>query len=104
MNIGIECTSIVLKSTLSECLCLYNIYNKCYFFIFCNCSSSRSIKRRKFDDELVESSLNVSSTTGFGPKVARTRTPSMSANSSTVGMLYFINKFSKCIYGNAVQI
>lgn len=47
-------------------------------------SSSRSIKRRKFDDELVESSLNVGSTAGFGPKVARTRTPSMSTTSTVV--------------------
>lgn len=40
------------------------------------CSSSRSIKRRKFDDELVESSLNVGGTNNIGPKVTRTRTQS----------------------------
>uniref|UniRef100_A0A1B6CT39 Microspherule protein 1 n=1 Tax=Clastoptera arizonana TaxID=38151 RepID=A0A1B6CT39_9HEMI len=45
-------------------------------------SSSRSIKRRKFDDELVESSLNVGSAGGFGPKVARIRTPSGSTIST----------------------
>ncbi|XP_054277295.1 microspherule protein 1 isoform X2 [Macrosteles quadrilineatus] len=49
-------------------------------------SSSRSIKRRKFDDELVESSLNVGGTAGLSGKVPRTRTPSTStaiASSST---------------------
>ncbi|XP_046661159.1 microspherule protein 1-like isoform X3 [Homalodisca vitripennis] len=46
-------------------------------------SSSRSIKRRKFDDELVESSLNVGSTASLSGKVPRTRTPSMSVASTS---------------------
>lgn len=50
--------------------------------------SSRSIKRRKFDDELVESSLGAA----FGspmPKAQRTRTQSLNMLSTGPG-LYFI--------------
>ena len=44
-------------------------------------SSSRSIKRRRFDDELVESSLGSSGT--IASKVQRARTQSIS--STTIG-------------------
>ncbi|XP_039277408.1 microspherule protein 1 [Nilaparvata lugens] len=40
-------------------------------------SSSRSIKRKKFDDELVESSLNTGEKNTLGPKVQRIRTQSL---------------------------
>ncbi|XP_075215541.1 microspherule protein Rcd5 [Lycorma delicatula] len=55
-------------------------------------SSSRSIKRRKFDDELVESSLNVGGNTNIGQKITRTRTqsatyPASGSESSTLNTL-----------------
>ena len=64
-------------------LCLYVVYclvNKSYLgwtFFFDLCSSSRSIKRRRFDDELVESSLGTSG--NLASKMARTRTQSTSS-------------------------
>ncbi|XP_067015360.1 microspherule protein 1 [Anabrus simplex] len=47
-------------------------------------SSSRSIKRRRFDDELVESSLGTPG--ALGPKLARARTQSLSSPALELGM------------------
>lgn len=57
-----------------------------------HCSSSRSIKRRKFDDELVESSLSTPVVSGAA-KPNRVRTTSSTA--SYLGKLYWhiINLF-----------
>ncbi|CAG2066410.1 unnamed protein product, partial [Timema podura] len=47
------------------------------------CSSSRSIKRRRFDDELVESSLGAPA--GLGSKLGRARTQSTSSPALGIG-------------------
>lgn len=63
-------------------------------------SSSRSIKRRKFDDELVESSLNVGTSSATpSNKLPRTRTPSLSTAVASsdckyqlISLTFYVNK------------
>lgn len=57
-------------------------------------SSSRSIKRKKFDDELVESSLNVGEKTSLGPKIQRTRTQSLTVPYSAGSEVSSVNVLS----------
>lgn len=62
------------------------IHNRKLCFIFF--ISSRSIKRRKFDDELVESSLGAA----FGsplPKTQRSRTQSLNMTSTNSGLYFY---------------
>lgn len=56
-----------------------------WFVIFYLFFSSRSIKRRKFDDELVESSLGAAFGTPV-PKTPRTRTQSLNMTSTSSGV------------------
>lgn len=75
-NAQVKTTKTLLRS-VNYLSCLSCVHK--FSSLFPLNSSSRSIKRRKFDDELVESSLNVGTSSATpSNKLPRTRTPSLS--------------------------